>query len=127
MANPNPSPSTRFGPGNPSRGRQRAARDKISTAFLEALNEAFYEPNDTGGCKGLDAIKKVRDEDPATFARIYATLLPKQLEIEDSTPESQLTDEQLSALYDEMLAQCAARAASQDEYDKPTTSAQQVN
>jgi hypothetical protein len=83
MANSNPSPSTRFGPGNPSRGRQRAARDKISTAFLEALNEAFYEPNDSGGCKGLDAIKKVRDEDPATFARIYATLLPKQLEIEE--------------------------------------------
>jgi hypothetical protein len=127
MANPNPSPSTRFGPGNPSRGRQRAARDKISTAFLEALNEAFHEPNDSGGCKGLDAIKKVRDEDPATFARIYATLLPRQLEIEDSTPESQLTDEQLFALYDEMLAKRAARAASQDENDKPTTSAQLVN
>jgi hypothetical protein len=127
MANPNPSPSTRFGPGNPSRGRQRAARDKISTAFLEALNEAFYEPNDSGGCKGLDAIKKVRDEDPATFARIFATLLPKQLEIDDSTPESQLSDEQLSALYDELLAQRAARAASQDENDKPTTSAQQMN
>ncbi len=91
MANPNPSPSTRFGPGNPSRGRQRAARDKISTAFLEALNEAFYEPNDSGGCKGLDAIKKVRDEDPATFARIYATLLPKQFEIEDTPPEAART------------------------------------
>ena len=74
IANPNPSPSTRFGPGNPSRGRQRAARDKISTAFLEALNEAFYELNGEGGCKGLDAIKKVRDEVPATFAQIYATL-----------------------------------------------------
>jgi hypothetical protein len=104
MANPNPSPSTRFGLGNPSRGRQRAARDKISTAFLEALNEAFYEPNDSGGCKGLDAIKKVRDEDPATFARIYATLLPKQLEIEDTPPESALTDEQLEQVYQALLA-----------------------
>jgi hypothetical protein len=56
MANPNPSPSTRFGLGNPSRGRQRAARDKISTAFLEALTDAFNEPNDSGGTKGLDAI-----------------------------------------------------------------------
>jgi hypothetical protein len=103
MANPNPSPSTRFGPGNPSRGRQRAARDKISTAFLEALNEAFYEPNDSGGCKGLDAIKKVRDEDPATFARIYATLLPKQLEIEDPSPEATLSNEQLEQIYQTML------------------------
>ena len=71
MANPNPNPATRFGAGqaNASRGRQKAARDKISTAFLEALSEAFYAPNDSGGCKGLDAIKKIRDEDPATFAR----------------------------------------------------------
>jgi hypothetical protein len=72
MADPNPSPATRFGAdgvSNPGRGRQKAARDKISTAFLEGLNEAFHEPNGEGGIKGLDAIKKVRDEDPATFAR----------------------------------------------------------
>jgi hypothetical protein len=104
MANPNPSPSTRFGAGNPSRGRQRAARDKISTAFLEGLNEAFHEPNDSGGCKGLDAIKRVRDEDPATFARIFATLQPKQLEIEDTSPESKLTDAELEQLYEALLA-----------------------
>lgn len=110
MANPNPSPATRFGAGNPSRGRQRAARDKISTAFLEALNEAFDEPNDTGGCKGLDAIKKVRDEDPATFARIYATLLPKQVEIDERTPESELSDEQLEEYYAELGARIAAKA-----------------
>ena len=125
MANPNPSPSTRFGPGNPSRGRQRAARDKISTAFLEALNEAFHEPNDSGGCKGLDAIKKVRDEDPATFARIYATVLPKQLEIDDTPPEANLSDEQLEAFYLELSAQIAAKAKGKDEPTAP--SAQQVN
>jgi hypothetical protein len=114
MANPNPSPSTRFGAGqaNPGRGRQKAARDKISTAFLEALNEAFYEPNDSGGTKGLDAIKKVRDEDPATFARIYATLLPKQLEIEDSSPEAALSDEQLEEYYAELGARIAGPAMS---------------
>src|ERR1700722_17412167 len=111
MADPNPSPSTRFGPGTPSRGRQRAAREKISTAFLEALNEAFHEPNDTGGCKGLDAIKKVRDEDPATFARIFATLQPKQLEIADRTPESEFSDEQLEEYYAELKLQIAERAA----------------
>jgi hypothetical protein len=111
MANPNPSPSTRFGLGNPSRGRQRAARDKISTAFLEALNEAFHEPNDTGGSKGLDAIKKVRDEDPATFARILAALQPKQLEISDEDPISNLTDEQLEAYCAELERQIAERDA----------------
>jgi hypothetical protein len=106
MANPNPNPATRFGAGqaNGSRGRQKAARDKISTAFLEALSDAFHEPNDTGGSKGLDALKKVRDEDPATFARIFATLMPKQVEIDDSTPESALSDEQVEQLYQTMLA-----------------------
>src|SRR5580692_1200459 len=99
MANPNPSPPTRFGPGNPSRGRQKAARDKISAAFLEALSDAFNEPNNEGGIKGLDALKKVRDEDPATFARIFATLQPKQLEIDDTPAEASLSDEQLDKYY----------------------------
>jgi hypothetical protein len=121
MANPNPSPSTRFGPGNPSRGRQRAARDKISTAFLEALNEAFYEPNDSGGCKGLDAIKKVRDEDPATFARIYASLLPKQLEIEDASPEASLSNEQLEQIYQALLADQRAAGVSDKDQLGPQT------
>ena len=101
MANPNPSPSTRFGApdGNSPRAKQKGARDKISTAFLEALNDAFNEPNGEGGTKGLDAVKKVRDDDPATFARIYATLLPKQLEIEDTSPEAALSNEQLEQVY----------------------------
>jgi hypothetical protein len=33
----------------------------------------------------------VRDEDPATFARIFAALQPKQLEITDEDPISNLT------------------------------------
>ena len=86
MANPNPSPSTRFGPGNPSRGRQRAARDKISTAFLEALNEAFHEPNESGGCKGLDAIKKVRDE--ATRLSLPLNVLTKPCHPEELLREA---------------------------------------
>jgi hypothetical protein len=112
MANPNPSPSTRFGApdGNSPRAKQKGARDKISTAFLEALNDAFNEPNGEGGTKGLDAVKKVRDDDPATFARIFAALMPKQLEIEDTSPESKLTDQQLEDLYNEMLMRLAAKA-----------------
>jgi hypothetical protein len=113
MANPNPNPATRFGAGqaNGSRGRQKAARDKLSAAFLEALSDAFNEPNDEGGIKGLDAIKKVRDEDPATFARIFAALQPKQLEITDEDPISNLTDEQLEAYCAELERQIAERAA----------------
>jgi hypothetical protein len=114
MANPNPNPSTRFGAGqvNGSRGRQKAARDKISTALLEALNDAFEEPNSDGTrTKGLDAVKKVCDEDPATFARIFAALMPKQVEITDEDPISNLTDEQLEAYCAELERQIAERAS----------------
>jgi hypothetical protein len=113
MANPNPNPATRFGAGqaNGSRGRQRAARDKLSAAFLEALSDAFNEPNDEGGIKGLDALKKVRDEDPATFARIFASLQPKQLEIDDTPAEASLSDEQLDKYYAELERQIAERDA----------------
>jgi hypothetical protein len=91
MANANPNPATRFGAGqtNGSRGRQKAARDKISAAFLEALNDTFHEPNAEGGSKGLEALKKVRDEDPI----------------------SNLTDEQLEAYCAELERQVAERAA----------------
>lgn len=111
MANPNPNPATRFGAGqtNGSRGRQKAARDKISTAFLEALNDTFHEPSE-GSTKGLDALKKVRDEDPATYARIFAALMPKQVEITDEDPISNLTDEQLEAYCAELERQIAERA-----------------
>lgn len=60
---------TRFGAagsGNPSRAKQKGARDRLSAAFLTALADTFEEANDRGGSKGLDALKKVRDEDPAT-------------------------------------------------------------
>jgi hypothetical protein len=112
LANPNPSPATRFGGGqaNGSRGRQKAARDKISAAFLEALNDTFNEPNDTGGNKGLDALKKVRDEDPATYLRVVASL--HRLEIEaHTTPEERLTDAELEMVYQHLLADARGAAA----------------
>jgi hypothetical protein len=129
MANPNPNPATRFGAGqaNGSRGRQKAARDKLSAAFLEALSDAFNEPNDEGGIKGLDAIKKVRDEDPATFARIFAALQPKQLEITDEDPISNLTDEQLEAYCAELERQIAERAAQTANPAVVAPSSQRVN
>jgi hypothetical protein len=112
MANPNPNPATRFGAGqaNGSRGRQKAARDKISAAFLEALSETFHEPSE-GSTKGLDALKKVRDIDPATYARIFAALMPKQVEITEEDPISNLTDEQLEAYCAELERQIAERAS----------------
>jgi hypothetical protein len=45
MANPNPSPATRFGAdggaANPSRRKQKGARDRLSADFLTALADDF--------------------------------------------------------------------------------------
>jgi hypothetical protein len=72
MANPNPSPSTRFTPG--SNGRPKGSRDRLSAAFLKALADDF----DTNG---VGVVEKVRVEDPATYLRVVASLLPKEVEI----------------------------------------------
>src|SRR5262249_54885607 len=102
MANPNPSPETRFGVnGHTGRAKQKGARDRLSASFLEALAETFEEG-------GKEAVRKVRDEDPSTYVRVFASLLPKEVEV--STHESNLTDEQLEALYTEMLAELDRRA-----------------
>jgi hypothetical protein len=59
LANPNPSPKTRFTSDSPARGRQKGARDRLSSAFLIALADHFEE-------HGEAAIKEVREKDPAT-------------------------------------------------------------
>ena len=59
MANPNPSPATRFTPGNPGSGRakQKGARDRLSVAFLTAFAQDFEQ-------HGESVIQKVRESDP---------------------------------------------------------------
>ena len=45
MANPNPNPATRFGAsggtGNPSRAKQKGARDRLSAAFLNESSSSM--------------------------------------------------------------------------------------
>jgi hypothetical protein len=99
--NPNPSPATRFGAGNPSRAKQKGARDRFSAAFLTDFADDYAQ-------HGKSVIETVRVNDPVAYMRIGASLLPKLLEI-DHTPESDLSDEQVEALYHEMLARMMAK------------------
>jgi hypothetical protein len=109
MANPNPSPKTRFTSDSPARGRQKGARDRLSAAFLTALANTFEELNDKGDSKGLDALRKVRDEDPAAYARVVASLLPKEVEIK--RPLDELSDEDLAYLIATLKERVPAPAA----------------
>jgi hypothetical protein len=72
--------------GNPA-GRPRNARNKISTAFLEALAADFEE-------HGAAAIKIMRMEKPADYVRVIASLMPRELEI-TSTQLTEVSDDEL--------------------------------
>ena len=65
--------------------------------------------NDKGDSKGLDALRKVRDENPATYARVVASLLPKEIEIK--RPLDELSDEDLAYLIATLKERVPAPAA----------------
>jgi hypothetical protein len=84
--NPNPSPATRFGASNPSRAKQKGARDRLTANFLEALTDSFEK-------HGKAAIEKVRKEDPSTYLRVVAGLVPKEIQLGrplDGVPDDKL-------------------------------------
>jgi hypothetical protein len=87
---------TRFKPGqsgNPA-GRPKGARNKVSEGLLEALAKHF-ESN------GEEAIEKVCSERPHDYLKIIASLVPKQMEIEDKRPARRaedMTDDELAAI-----------------------------
>ena len=93
MANPNPNPATRFGTagtGNPSRAKQKGARDRLSAAFLNDFADD-YEAN------GKAVIETVRAKDPVAYMRIAAALLPTKVEVSED-PIAALSPEDLEYL-----------------------------
>jgi len=64
--------------GNP-KGRPKGARQKLGEAFLDALLSDFQQSL-AEGTAGVDAIRKMRDEKPNEYAKMIASLLPKEIE-----------------------------------------------
>lgn len=83
--NKNPSPATRFKPGN--NGRPKEARDRLSRGLLNALADDFEK-------NGVAAIEKVRDNDAPTYLRVVASIIPKEIEI--TRPLDGMDDGQLA-------------------------------
>lgn len=65
----------RFTPG--TGGRPKGAKNCLTNDFLTALAADFAE-------HGIDVIKVVRVEEPATYLKVIASLMPKELEISDN-------------------------------------------
>ncbi len=69
-----------FEPGNTKGlGRPKGSRNKLGEAFVGALLTDF-EAN------GVAAIEKVRADDPSTYVRVIAGLLPKEVTGENGEP-----------------------------------------
>ena len=58
--------------GNP--GGRSKGRKKFAEHFVTALCDDFIK-------HGADAIVKVREEDPSTYLRVCATIIPKDIEL----------------------------------------------
>ena len=64
----------------------------LSKAFLKALADTFDEG-------GREAVRRVRDEDPETYASVFAQMFPKE-----TTPSDIYSDAQLDRLCDAITA-----------------------
>jgi len=70
----------------------------ITKAFLEALAETFDE-------HGRAAVRHVRDHEPAEYARVFASIIPR-----DAATSDIYSDAQLERLCDALAARLAKAA-----------------
>ena len=63
----------RFAPGwAGGPGRPKGSRSKLSETFLKLLAADFES-------EGMEVLRRVRVEDPSTYVRVIASLVPKEL------------------------------------------------
>lgn len=86
--------------GNPG-GKPAGARNGLTTKFLNQLLKDFE-------ADGAKAIKNCREQQPAKYVQIIASLMPKQ--IEASQPLEDLEDAELAAAIALLRGQLASRA-----------------
>jgi hypothetical protein len=65
--------------GNPA-GRPKGARNKLGEAFIDALLEDFLKAASEDRTEGAQAIAKMRAERPNEYAKMIASILPKEIE-----------------------------------------------
>jgi hypothetical protein len=68
------------------KGRPKGARSRLSDAFFQALAEVWE-------AQGMDAMIKTATDEPATFVRVAASLMPKQVQ--------EVAEDQLASLSEE--------------------------
>lgn len=94
--------------GNP-KGRPKGARNRLGESFIADLQRDWEE-------NGADVLQRCREEKPADYVRVVASLLPKEVKI--TNPEKDLTDEELMDALD--FFRNALLAGPDQSDDRPT-------
>ena len=90
-----------------ARGRPSRGRDRLRNNFIVALADDFQ-------AHGKEAIDRVRNEDPASYLRVIASLMPKEMDVKHQvSPLEHLSDEQLQQVADAAEHIIAASLGSQ--------------
>ena len=86
-------PWQRGGPTPNPLGRKRGTPNKFSRAFLADVAEKWHT-------HGASVLEEVRRDDPATFLRVCASLVPREilLTTQSATPVAQMSETELQAL-----------------------------
>ena len=88
----------RFLTGNIGGGRPKGSRNKLSDVLLSVIVDDFAE-------YGADAVARLRERDPATYLRLVASLVPRELILqreEQAVPDyAELTDAEVVELLED--------------------------
>jgi hypothetical protein len=90
--------------GNPG-GSPEATRRAFNKRFLLDLAEDWQQ-------HGREVFKRVRRESPASYLKVCAMLVPREMKVEHSNAIKDLTDEQLEAMIEHLKASLEAEAQS---------------
>ena len=92
--------------GNP-KGRPKGSRNKLAEHFIADLQADWEE-------HGVEAIKQMRENNPADYVKVVAGILPKELNVKTSVVE-ELSDDELAAGIAALQSLIAAQAVGEGE------------
>jgi hypothetical protein len=88
--------------GNPG-GSPEATRRAFNKRFLLDLAEDWQQ-------HGREVFKRVRRESPASYLKVCAMLVPREMQVEHTDRIKQMTDEQIEQAIEAIQTMLAARA-----------------
>ena len=77
-------------------------RRRVNEAFLRAALEDFHK-------NGAIALDRCAREQPASYLKIFALLMPREIKLEHQNPTDALSDEQLALMVAELEERISAR------------------